>query len=97
MTGPLSNEDYRSFGLKGEGTANGFAQEVQHERLDSSGWGFAVRACSIIDLSDTGMQISVSPADPVPSIRTVVMSRTASGRRTRVVWRRGSQIGAEFK
>jgi len=63
-------------------------------RLDG---GFAVRPCSVIDLSDTGVQISVSAAESVPSTFTFVMSRTASGRRARVVWRHGSQIGAEFQ
>jgi hypothetical protein len=33
MTGPSSNEDYRSLGSKGEGTAAGFAQEVDFVRL----------------------------------------------------------------
>jgi len=62
-------------------------------RLDG---GFALRPCSVIDLSDTGVQISVGAGESVPSIFTFVMSRSAAGRRARVKWRRGSQIGAEF-
>ena|SRR5271166_3771355 len=62
-------------------------------RLDG---GFAMRPCSVIDLSDTGVQISVGAGEPVPSTFTFVMSRSAAGRRARVKWRRGSQIGAEF-
>jgi hypothetical protein len=59
--------------------------------------GFAVRPCSVIDLSDTGVQITIDAPDSVPSIFNFLMSRTAgSGRRARVKWRRGSQIGAEF-
>ena len=63
-------------------------------RLDG---GFALRPCRVIDLSDTGVQISVGAGELVPSTFTFVMSRTASGRRARVKWRRGSQIGAEFQ
>ena len=68
-------------------SANGFI------RLDG---GFAVRPCVVIDLSDTGVKISIDAAKSVPSIFTFLGSRTAVGRRARVKWRRGSQIGAEF-
>jgi hypothetical protein len=59
--------------------------------------GFAVRPCKMVDLSDTGVQIAVHATETVPSIFTFLMSRDAGlGRRARVKWRRGSQIGAEF-
>jgi hypothetical protein len=58
--------------------------------------GFAVRPCTIIDLSDTGVQISVDAPQSVPSTFTFMTSRTGKGRRASVKWRRGSQIGAEF-
>jgi hypothetical protein len=63
-------------------------------RLDE---GFAVRPCSVIDLSDTGVQVSSAAAPAVRGTFTLMMSRNAgSGRRARVIWRRGSQIGAVF-
>lgn len=63
-------------------------------RLDG---GFAVRPCNMADLSDTGVQITIHAAEAVPGIFTLLMSRDAnSGRRARVKWRRGAQIGAEF-
>jgi hypothetical protein len=63
-------------------------------RLDG---GFAVRPCSVADLSDTGVQIAIPATEAVPGIFTLLMSRNASsGRRARVKWRRGSNIGAEF-
>jgi len=63
-------------------------------RLDE---GFAVRPCSVVDLSDTGVQVSTAAAQTVRGIFTLMMSRNASsGRRARVVWRSGSQIGAVF-
>jgi hypothetical protein len=63
-------------------------------RLDG---GFAVRPCSVVDLSDIGVQITVHAAETIPGVFTLLMSRDASsGRRARVKWRRGLQLGAEF-
>jgi hypothetical protein len=63
-------------------------------RLDG---GFAVRPCNVVDLSDTGVQITIPATEAVPGIFTLLMARNASsGRRARVKWRRGLNIGAEF-
>jgi hypothetical protein len=63
-------------------------------RLDG---GFAVRPCNVVDLSDTGVQITISAAETIPGMFTFLIARDAGvGRRARVKWRRGSQIGAEF-
>jgi hypothetical protein len=63
-------------------------------RLDG---GFAARPCKVIDISDTGVRIRIEAADSVPRTFNFFVSRTAnSGRRARIKWRRGSQIGAEF-
>lgn len=58
--------------------------------------GFAVRACTVVDRSDTGVQISIDTAKSVPNVFTFLASRNAVGRKAAVKWRRGSQIGAEF-
>ena len=63
-------------------------------RLDG---GFAVRPCKVIDLSDTGVRFTIDAADTVAGMFIFSTSRdTRSGRRARVKWRRGSQIGGEF-
>jgi hypothetical protein len=63
-------------------------------RLDG---GFALRSCNVVDLSDTGVQITINAAATVPLIFTFWMSRDIGlGRRARVKWRQGSKIGAEF-
>jgi len=63
-------------------------------RLDG---GFAARPCKVMDISNTGVRIRIEAADSVPSTFNFFVSRTAdSGRRARIKWRRGSQIGAEF-
>lgn len=60
------------------------------------GGGFAVRPCNVTDMSDTGVQITVLDAEPLPNEFTLLMSRNSAGRRARVKWRRGTKIGAEF-
>jgi hypothetical protein len=64
-------------------------------RLDG---GFALRPCKVVDSSDTGVRIAIDAAVKLSDIFTLLMSRDArSGRRARIKWRRGSQIGAEFQ
>jgi hypothetical protein len=59
--------------------------------------GFAMRACTVVDLSATGVQITLDASEKIPSEFTFVISKTAGpGRRARVKWRRGSRVGAEF-
>jgi hypothetical protein len=63
-------------------------------RLDG---GFATRPCTILDLSETGVQIAVEAAESVPNNFVLLMSQDArTGRRAQVKWRSGSKIGAEF-
>ncbi len=58
--------------------------------------GFAARPCTVLDLSDTGVRISVDSAAGIPAEFTLLLSKNSQGRRARVKWRRGNQIGAEF-
>lgn len=59
--------------------------------------GFGVRPCKVIDLSDTGVRISVSTPQAVPNVFVFLSSRgSGPGRRASVKWRRGTQIGAVF-
>jgi hypothetical protein len=59
--------------------------------------GFAVRRCNVVDLSDTGVQITIDAAETVRGIFTFYASGDVGlGRRARVKWRRGGKIGAEF-
>jgi hypothetical protein len=58
---------------------------------------FAVRSCKVVDLSRSGVQMSVAPGEQVPEQFVFLKSRnTNSGQRARVKWRRGRNIGAEF-
>jgi hypothetical protein len=77
-------------------------RKAARRKSGANGWirldgGFATRPCSMVDLSDTGVKITVHSAETVPGVFTLLTSRDGSpGRRARVKWRRGSQIGAEF-
>lgn len=77
-------------------------RKAHRRKYNTAAWirfdgGFGVRPCNVVDLSDTGVQIAVDRADSVPGTFSFLMSREAgTGRRARVKWRRGSQIGAEF-
>ncbi len=63
-------------------------------RLDG---GFSVRACKLVDLSGGGLRIKVDAPFDVAGLFSLMMTRNAApGRRCRVKWRRGSEIGAEF-
>jgi hypothetical protein len=63
-------------------------------RLDE---GFAVRQCKVLDLSDTGVQITIDRPDTVAGTFRLLLSRSSgTGRRCRVKWRRGTRIGAQF-
>jgi PilZ domain len=59
--------------------------------------GFSVRACQLMDLSNTGVRIMVDAPHDVADRFSLLLSRGAApGRRCRVKWRKGSEIGAEF-
>ena len=63
-------------------------------RLDD---GFSVRACKLVDLSSGGIRIEVEAPYDVAELFSLMMTRHAApGRRCRVKWRRGSEIGAAF-
>ena len=63
-------------------------------RLDD---GFSVRACRLIDLSSSGVRIMVDAPHDVAQRFSLLLTRNAvPGRRCRVKWRKGSEIGADF-
>jgi hypothetical protein len=59
--------------------------------------GFSVRQCHVANLSSTGVRIVVDEPRAVAERFSLLLKRDAGpGRRCRVKWRRGSEIGAEF-
>ena len=77
------------------------ARVATRKKLGSTAWirpdgGFSERACSVIDLSDTGVKLSIDALQTVSGQFSLLLSREGQGRKCRVKWRRGSQIGAMF-
>ncbi len=76
-------------------------RKSSRQKVGASAWirpdgGFAKRACRLLDISESGIRLAIEPGSEVPSVFTFAMSTTSSGRRARVKWRNGSQLGAEF-
>jgi hypothetical protein len=63
-------------------------------RLDD---GFSVRECRLTELSSGEIRILVKAPYDVAGLFSLLMTRdSAPGRRCRVKWRCGQEIGAEF-
>jgi hypothetical protein len=83
-----------------------FAKKHSHERRRSTRWtitspawirlenSFAVRPCRVIDLSQTGAKLLVE--GEITKSFALLLSRNAAGRKARVKWRRGNQVGVQF-
>jgi hypothetical protein len=59
--------------------------------LDSS---FAVRPCRVIDLSPAGARLVIE-GDVTKSF-VLLLSLNSAGRKARIKWRRGHQVGIQF-
>ena len=72
------------------------------EKPGTQGWirvdsGFSVRPCLVADLSRSGVRIVVTEPHAVAGQFSLLFARDATpGRRCRVKWRSGLEIGAEF-
>jgi hypothetical protein len=59
--------------------------------------GFSVRQCRLVDLSSSGARLLVDAPNDVASRFSLLLTRdSAPGRRCRIKWRQGREIGAEF-
>ena len=62
------------------------------------GDGTPPRECLLADVSTTGARIVLKGEDQVPDLITLLMGTLgAVPRRCRVVWRKGLELGLEFK
>ena len=72
------------------------------ERMGTKAWirfddGFSVRECLLVDYSNTGVRLMVDEPHTVAKHFSLLLRRNANpGRRCRVKWRRGCEIGAAF-
>lgn len=60
--------------------------------------GAPLRACTIVDMSETGAQLDVPGDDAVPGEFSLLIGGNSHVRRhCRVVWRSGHRIGVQFR
>ena len=77
-------------------------RNAERENLGTQAWirfdnGFSVRPCLVADLSSSGVRLVVEEPHAVAMQFSLLLTRDATpGRRCRVKWRRGFEIGAEF-
>ncbi len=71
-------------------------------RADKQAWlvadgDFALRPCTVVDMSDTGAKLTVDQSDRLPKHFNLTFSRgSRSGFRCEVRWKRGRSIGVKF-
>ena len=58
--------------------------------------GFAKWPCTVIDASETGVRLKLEGNQALPALFSFMRTSSGPGRRARVKWRRGQEIGAEF-
>jgi len=77
-------------------------RDADREKAGTKAWirfddGFSVRPCLIAELSSTEVRIVVEEPHTVAEKFSLLFRRDSGpGRRCRIRWRRGSEIGAEF-
>jgi hypothetical protein len=57
---------------------------------------FATQPCRVIEISRTGVRLEVAKPYNVPGDFLLLFSKGGPGHHASVVWRRGTQVGAEF-
>jgi hypothetical protein len=62
-------------------------------RLEGS---FGIWHCQLLNLSQTGVRLSIANAHKIPNTFILLLSKDSAGRLAHVKWRRGTQIGAEY-
>lgn len=58
----------------------------------------ALRDCVLCDISETGARVALLSSDAVPEQFTLLMgTQGAAPRNCKVAWRRGDELGLQFK
>jgi Flp pilus assembly pilin Flp len=76
-------------------------RRVPRRVCDTSAWirpegFFKPRECRVLDFSDLGVRLTLVDAHRIPDRLTVFLTKNSAGRKARVKWRHGTQIGAEY-
>jgi hypothetical protein len=78
-----------------------FVKRAPRERSIANAWirqtgSFATQECHVIEISGTGFRLQTVEADHIPNNFNLLFSKRGPGRRASVIWRRGTEVGAEF-
>jgi hypothetical protein len=57
---------------------------------------FLIRRCKVVDLSRTGVRLTIANAHKIPNKFILSLWESGTGALAHAKWRRGAQIGAEF-
>jgi hypothetical protein len=83
----------RPFGLKSRKTR----RLVDRKAWFADDQGFALRSCTIVDMSSEGAQIKVDTAARLPRRFRLILSRsTRAELRCDIRWQRGRTVGVKF-
>ena len=75
-------------------------RDVRRSMLEKAWLGheteFAIRPCTMLNMSEGGAKLWVEDADFVGSTILLKLSPAAAGRQCRVAWRNGNTMGLEY-
>jgi len=57
---------------------------------------FGTQPCRVVEVSRTRVRLEAVNAHNIPDSFVLLFSKSSSGHQASVVWRRGTQVGAEF-
>jgi hypothetical protein len=87
--------------LTGLEPAKTFLERALRRRRDTHAWirqkgSFATQQCRVVDISGTGVHLRVVDARIIPDKFILLFSKSGPGYHASVIWRRGTELGAEF-
>jgi len=83
------------------GPAKNFLERALRRRDKIDAWirhagSFATQQCRVLDISGTGVRLQVVDAHSIPDDFILLLSKSGPQYRASVIWRRGTEVAAEF-
>jgi len=78
-----------------------FLKRAPRHSVNLNAWvqqtgALAIQECRVIDVSRTGVRLEVENTHNIPDNFLLSFSKSDPGYRASVIWRRGTEVGAEF-
>jgi hypothetical protein len=75
-------------------------RRAPRRRYNDDAWirvqGSLLRRCRVLDLSRTGVRLTITNAEKIPDTFSLILSKYSPGCPAVVKWRRQTEIGAEY-